>query len=206
LTLPKEVADTNQKGTYCPNCGSLNVPERKSCHKCGTTLPKKKWELDNKIALLALLVAVSAIFIGAYQADRTVHTNIKPLLDFRIVESPDGEHSIILRNYGLGPAVIESVHFYKNGKELKDLRSALANLPSYTTSTIGTHSYIQKDQEIYLAEITSDKLEQKNYNKTQIHEIIESFRERLNEITIKIAYEDVLGENQTALDRPTYFP
>jgi hypothetical protein len=202
--LPKEVADTNQKGTYCPNCGSLNVPGRKNCYNCETTLPKKKWELDNKIALLALLVAVSAIFIGAYQADRTVHANIKPFLDFRIVENSKGEHSIILKNYGLGPAVIEGVHFYKNGKELKDLNSSLANLPSYSTSTIGTH--IQKDEEIHLAEIDRYNLERENFSETQIDGFIESFRERLNEITIKIAYEDVLGEHQKALDRPTYFP
>lgn len=212
LTLTKEVGNTNQKGIYCPNCGSWNITGRKSCHKCETTLHKEKWELGNKIALFALVIAFISILLGAYtvhQADRTVHTNVKPLLDIRISESSDGIHSIILKNHGLGPAVITGVQYYKYGKKLKDLGSSLTNLPynaPYSKSTFDNHSYIQKDEELHLAEITSDDLKQKNYNGTQIHEIIKSWRDDLNKTTIKIDYADVLGEPQNPLDRTTNFP
>lgn len=209
--MAKKVAETNRKGRYCPDCGFWNKPERKSCTNCEAVLPKRYNELGNKIAFMALIIAVLSIFLGAwdaYQAERTVHTNIKPILDIGTIEDKDGKISLILRNYGLGPAVITDVQIYKNGQKFKDLRSVLANLQynaPYAMQTLGYNSYIHKDQEIILAEMSPADLKQKNYDETQIHEIIKSWRESLNETTIKIAYEDILGENQPTLHRTTRF-
>lgn len=206
-----KVADANRKGKYCPNCGCWNGSERKNCINCEAVLPKKGIELGNKIALGALIIACLSIFLGAwqvYQADRTVHTNIKPILDIGIIENKEGNRGVFLRNYGLGPAEITSVELYKNGKKLENLRSLLTYNYPYGTYDFGNHSnssYIQKEQEITLALVSEADLKQKNFTETQINETIEFFRNRLSGTSIKIAYEDVLGEKQKPLDRTIRF-
>ena len=160
------------------------------------------------------MIACLSIFWGAwqvYQADRTVHTNIKPILDTGIIENSEGNRSVFLRNYGLGPAVITSVQLYKNGAKLENLRSLLGYKAPYTTYSFGNlsfgnYSYIQKEQEITLAGVAEADLEQKNLSKTRINETIKFFRNSLSGTTIKIAYEDVLGEKQKPLSRTIRFP
>jgi hypothetical protein len=155
-----------------------------------------------KIALIALMIAFFSIFLGAYNAyetNRIVHTNIKPILHIHI-EDLDEKESITLVNSGLGPAIITDMTFYKNNKELKDISALFERLPYsgeyVSTSFGGNGSYVQKDQEMSLAEITSEDLKQRNNSDSQIKDIMNAWIEDINGTQIFIAYEDILGEKQ----------
>jgi len=162
----------------------------------------------DKIALIALLVAFLSIILGAYsayQADRVVHTNVKPILDILNIENPDGEKIVALINYGLGPAIITHVEYWKNNNSSTDIRD-FVELPSdvgYTTRTLGDRSYIKEEQEINLVKIARKELEEhQGYDEKQSEYFMNKWAENIDEINITISYMDILGEKQEPLMRP----
>lgn len=211
ITLNHKMADTDQKGIYCPNCGLWNGPERKSCSKCGTPLSKKGLDLKDKTAIVALIIAFFSILLGTWQAiqvDKVAHTNVKPLLDIKYQDFVD-EKGQTLSNYGLGPAVITNVRFYKNDRNSENIYDFIDlpyNAKFDTAYDFGDyHSYIQEDQAIDLAKLTSDHLKGQEYNNTQIQEIMKAWTENLSGIVVEIDYEDVLGQKQETLSRSLGF-
>lgn len=159
----------------------------------------------DKIALIALLIAFLSIALGAYnayQADRVVHTNVKPILDILNIENSEGEKIVALINYGLGPAVITNVKYNKNDKTSTDIRD-FVELPSdvgYRTFKFGSNcTYIKKDGEIILAEIKMKDLKEQKYSDRQIENFMNKWEENIDGINIEIAYTDILGEEQEPL-------
>jgi hypothetical protein len=113
-----------QKWSFCPNCGSKNRPERKSCFNCETPLSQNRkltlWQKITTIATVcATLAAIAAIGIGYYQYENQLnsakliaHANIKPLLQLSSEYLGDKE-TVYLFNYGIGSAVITNITFYR---------------------------------------------------------------------------------------------
>ena len=158
------------------------------------------------IAIATVFVAISAIFIGAWQANETLHATIKPLLDIETMDYPY-EKNIVLQNQGLGPAVITKVEFFKNdiySKEMSDFINLPYNGTYDSIYSFGSEiSYIKKEDEIILAKISlnhfknSSLFEENKYNTTQINEIMSTWAENVSEIIIRIDYEDILGRKET---------
>ena len=200
--MAKKEADNNRKGTPPPDSGLWNW-------LC------KRWnwlKTPDKIALIALGVAFLSIVLGAYQlwlGERVVHTNIKPLLDTENTDTQDLKNER-LRNYGLDPAVITNIRFYKDGINSKNVYNFLKKFAYNVSFKIydirgGLPWYIQKDQEIVLAEINSNDLREQSYNDTQINEILKEWEKAISGVNVEIDYEDVLGEKQKTLQRKFEF-
>jgi hypothetical protein len=165
---------------------------------------KLKLEPRDTIALAALGVAIFSIILGAnnaYQSDRMVHTNIKPILETYIYDFED-KKSVSLINYGLGPAVITETKFYKNGNESREIED-LFDWPydgHFNFSSFGPlPTYVGKDEKMILAEMTSKRVKQKNYSNRR--KIMEVWTNNINGTQITIAYEDILGEKQEPLSK-----
>lgn len=97
-----KTSDIGRKGIYCPDCGHWNIPERKSCEKCESALPKRtEHDLKTLITILALVVSVIALIPAAFQAYEAYQTtkvqqaNLRPLVEAQIYNHVD-EKSIDL--------------------------------------------------------------------------------------------------------------
>jgi hypothetical protein len=186
MTLTEKVTDA------CTDRGSWN----KLCRLWNWLKP------GDRIALVALIVACLSIALGAYQAyqaDRVMHANIKPLLEIQYTNHSD-QMSEVLFNYGLGPAEITDVQIHKNGINSRDMKDFI-HLP-YNAHYDSSHNfgsnicYVQNGQEIVLAEITRNRLKEQGYNDTQVQEIMKAWEENLSGVGLSIDYEDILGEKQ----------
>lgn len=102
----------------------------------------------------------------------------------------------------MGPAVITNVEYKKNDKTSTDIRD-FVELPSYVgyrTFKFGSNcTYIKKDGEIILAEITMKDLKEQKYSDRQIENFMNKWEENIDGINIEITYTDILGEKQEPL-------
>jgi len=196
---------------YCPKCGGKNRPERRDCTYCQTSLPKRIG-LRDLIQLMTVIILSISLLIGAYsvwQADKTLHANMKPILDIETSSNGNYEKVLYLHNFGMGTANISDIIFYNDSYKSKDVRDfiILSYNPTVTSHFFADKfTYIQKDQEMLLAKITSDSLKHNNnYSDTQIDEIMKEWTKCLNKVSVKITYEDMLGEKQKTLWRDFNF-
>lgn len=198
--------DTNlKKGTYCPDCGHWNIPERKSCEKCESALPKReKHDLKNMITLAALIVSILALLpaalqaYAAYQDTMIAHANLKPLLRAGFY-SDDSTKILTLQNLGSGTALITDVQFYRNGNHSREISDIIDShsAPYFVFSFGSGRISINSGGRVNLAEIALEDLAQEWYNKSQIDEIMNAWTKSINGTTIEVNYEDTLGEKQT---------
>lgn len=129
--------------------------------------------------------------------------NIKPLL--AVYPSKFINHkAVTLHNYGIGTAVITSISFSK-GDKVENI--SLVNLFSFPQEVIWDYFwnfrqkkyYIQSGQDIVLVELTEKNLAEK-FEENTIKNILDSWQEQMDGITIKITYEDILGNPQESYE------
>jgi hypothetical protein len=152
----------------------------------------------------ATLAAIAAILFGYYQsqiqqtnADLIAHANIKPLLNTYFEWTNDSK-SLTLINYGIGSALITSIEFIRT--DGKSSSSSLVDLldinDGFNYAYFGTSgSYIEPGGKTVLA--TSKYLE--GLDSDQREKIFKSWVDQMSNISIRIAYTDILGEKQKDL-------
>jgi hypothetical protein len=82
------------------------------------TPPAPRWSADRIVSLSAMAVGVCSLFITLYQTYLTREAqsaSVLPYLAFGVLSNNDGAY-LTLRNDGVGPARLESVHVHYKGR------------------------------------------------------------------------------------------
>lgn len=94
-------------------------------------------EPETFIAVAALIVSLTAVIVGIYEAElQRAHdrAEVWPHLEVGTYTSPKGV-SIVLQNSGIGPAVVKAVVVTVDGKPMHDWDEALSTLFGRSTSS-----------------------------------------------------------------------
>lgn len=73
------------------------------------------------VALMSAVISACALWVSIQQADLAREHNrlsVRPQLDWRIDDAPDGSLTVSLINVGLGPASVNDVHIIYLGRPL----------------------------------------------------------------------------------------
>jgi hypothetical protein len=163
---------------------------------------------------LSCIAAIIAIFIALRVENRTNQrfsqqlqreetlaiANIKPLLAVYPSKFLTRK-AITLSNYGLGTAIITAISFSK-GNIVE--RKAIMNLFSFAKNIVWDYYwifrenkyYVQAGQKIKLLELTHTGLSEDGLSEDDIEAILSSFQQQMEGLTIRISYEDILGNKQ----------
>lgn len=77
-----------------------------------------------------VVLAVSALVVSVWQANITIQHNkltVKPYLDYRLTQQ-DSVLTVNFSNEGFGPAILEKVDFYYQGKHFKTIWGVLEEM------------------------------------------------------------------------------
>ena len=164
------------------------------------------------IAVLALIVAINSERRARHQfeiqiemQERIDTANLRPILT--IIKSEYGNNrGIRLENAGLGTAVITSIEFEKNGKrtcsviELFELDDEI-EWDAFWVFTEKTY-YLRADRTIHLAHLSEEGLSKKpEFTSDDKKRILDTVKEQIKGISIRIEYEDIQGNIQEAYTR-----
>jgi hypothetical protein len=128
--------------------------------------------------------------------------NVKPLLDVQIHKYEDSK-SVLISNDGIGVAVITSISFSRGSEhrdELKDLIGLPDQVYDHFYAFRNRKCYIKPNASLNLAELTRVSLEKREFSPEQVEHYLESWNKQINGITIKIAYADMLGNQQESYE------
>lgn len=171
--------------------------------------------IQSIIGLFSVIISIVAIIIASRVEIRAekrfkseielqkkiAKANLRPILTTIKSDKSymDGKY-ITLKNAGVGTAVIKSISFSRGQKAVRNL-SLLFNL-SYTIDweyfwSFGRQNYyIEANTKIYLIGTSAENLRKQGFSRQKITKILNEIEEQMSGITIEIAYEDVLGNQQ----------
>ena len=163
------------------------------------------------VALLAVIIAIRAEVRANKRFDaqialqrKVAAANVRPILAIFTSEFVDNK-GIVLSNAGIGTAVITSIVFIKGNQEVQSM-PLLFNLPAnvlwdnYWTFSSQKH-YLIAGKSIDLIRLSASNLSRQGFSETEIANILNAWQEQVSGITIKITYEDVLGNKQENYER-----
>ena len=163
-------------------------------------------------AIIALIALGYSVFTFKSQQDRAeehAKANLRPILTI-LTQEYTNQKAIILRNVGIGPAVITNATFSKDGKATNNVVDLFEELPipyweTYLNLPPGTVVPAQEDAILLLQ--TSEHLMDAHLQEVEITrdealEILRQWDNRKTGIQVSIEYKDVLGNPQTKVDLP----
>lgn len=159
------------------------------------------------IALAALGYSVFMFNSQQNRAEEHAQANLRPILTIR-TQAYANRKAIILRNVGVGPAVITSATFSKEGKPTNNVVELFEELPipyweTYINLPDGTVLPAQEDSILVLQtsrHLMDADVQGVEITKERALEILEQWDEIKSGIHASIKYEDVLGNTQNAVD------
>jgi hypothetical protein len=154
------------------------------------------------IAIAAL--AFSFVVFRAQQrwAEKNAWANVRPFFWTRIQTYVDLK-SIILRNDGMGPAVITSAIFTKGGKSTSRLVELFnLDIPYWETyAPISPGRVVPSQGEIVLIKQSLDHLRGQKIERTKGLAILEELQTQQSGIHLRIEFEDIYGNAIQAYER-----
>jgi hypothetical protein len=145
-------------------------------------------EPETFIALAALIVSVSAMVVGIYEAAlQRAHdrAEVWPHVELATFTNPQGA-AVTLENGGLGPAVIKSVEVTVDAKRRRSwpdvLQALLGAVPNaYSNRTVVDHALRAGEQVTILALATKD--------------LPKEFWPTVQRVGVTVCYSSVFGDN-----------
>ena len=149
----------------------------------------RRWyrEPESFVAIAALVVSLSALGVGVYEArlqrqhDRA---EVWPNLEVGTFTSPDGA-TVIVDNTGLGPAVVEAVAVAVDSAPQHTWRGVLQALLGDSTRNFGNTSVLDHGVR------PGDRLE---FLKLPVGSLPTPFWEQIRRVRIRLCYRSVFGE------------
>ena len=107
----------------------------------------RRWytEPETFIALAALIVSVSAVVVGVYEASLQRHhdrAEVWPHTEIQVFTKQTGAE-IVLENTGIGPAIVQSVTVTVNGHPQHNWTEVLRTLNGVQPSPFGNYTAVQ---------------------------------------------------------------
>lgn len=152
------------------------------------------------IALSALLFSIYSFQEQQARAEKHAAASVRPILKIRTQKYLD-KKSIKLVNAGIGPAIIKSASFSKDGKstnkivdlfDIDIIWESFINVPENTP--------IRAGEEMVLVLETKNHLVQQGYSENQALDILAKWQQQKTGIVANITYEDIYGNIQEALN------
>jgi len=109
-------------------------------------MPTRRWyaEPETFIAVAALVVSVSAVVVGIYEASLQRHhdrAEVWPHLEIQVF-TKEGGAQIDLENSGIGPALVQSVTVTVDGKPMSSWSDVLRSLNGADPAPFGNFSAV----------------------------------------------------------------
>ena len=150
-------------------------------------------EPETFIAVAALIVSVTAVVVGIYEASlqrKHDRAEVWPHLEITTFTTPQGA-AIKLTNTGIGPAIVHSITVTVDGKPQRSWPEALATLeghqaPPFSNSTVTEHAFRAGD------EITIVGIAQKD--------LPPDFWKWVGRVSLSVCYSSVYGESWKVSD------
>jgi hypothetical protein len=162
------------------------------------------------ISLLAVIVAAVALVFavvserragrrfeeGLRLQERLGIASVRPYLVIRGVRAEDSIR-LLLRNAGLGVAIVTSLRFQLGNREASDIITLL-DMPALWVDAAfsADRTSLAPNDEIELFRLTKLYLHDQGLTQRTINEQFQSFQRGLVGVTLRIVYEDVLGNGQ----------
>jgi len=175
-------------------------------------------------ALASVVVAVAALAFSIIsfqrqqaraekqqaRAEKLTVDSVKPLLWIQSEEYVDLK-SIRLRNYGMGPAIIKSARFEKDGQHPTErivelfMRLNTERLPAgrirwATFAALPTKRVIPAQGEVPLLRLTFESLENQGVEGRDGLQLLEQFDNEKKGIKARIEYKDIFGNEMEPLE------
>jgi len=170
----------------------------------------KKFNTDRILGISAMIISILTLAIFIYQTDiMRVQSklSVKPRLDF--TTNFGGNDSTIhyqevIENKGLGPAIIDSIYFVRNGKKYpldieKLLQEELPKVLEYgylyqhATMARGTTLSPNEERPIFTYHIPSDRLD-------SLYTYLGMANENENPFPIKVIYTSIYEDEKWMMD------
>src|SRR5438105_11746607 len=150
-------------------------------------------EPESFIALAALIVSVSAVVVGIYEAAlQRAHdrAEVWPHVEISTFTTPQGA-ALYLENTGLGPAIIQSVTVSVDGKPRKSWNDVLGTLykgalPPFSVTTVDDHALRAGDKVQMIGLARKD--------------LPANFWDWIARVSVKVCYESAFHEHWTVSD------
>jgi len=163
------------------------------------------------IAFIAIVLAIRSErraerrFIRDLEVQQKIaQANIRPILTIRFMKGVNNK-GVRLTNVGLGTAVITDIVFVKNGKQEKSLRKLFGipeTFPLDSHWSFGPYNYhLPPGDSFGLIGISAERLRKERFTKNKAQNFLDNLQENILGMTIKICYEDVLGNKQDDFER-----
>jgi len=164
--------------------------------------------LGNFAALASVIVAVLALAASletnkkqSIQSMTVAKAQVKPYLSY-YSSNIGGDDRYVLKNSGLGTAIITKVTYFKNGIDMHkscamDLFDSESSREFASTfQSLGSKQPVMPGQELDLAKLSEKELKEQGHSESEIKQIVQTFQDEARKISIDIEYEDVLGNSQ----------
>lgn len=108
---------------------------------------ERRWytEPEAFIAVAALIVSVSAVVVGLYEASlqrRHDRAEVWPHVEIQVFTKPTGA-SILIENTGIGPAIIQSVLATTDNRSMHNWNDVLHTINGVDPSPYGNYTVVQ---------------------------------------------------------------
>lgn len=136
------------------------------------------------------------------RAERLSIDSVKPLL-WIATQSYVDMKSIQIRNHGLGPAIIESASFEKNGKSTSHLVELFANLGAASWITyvdLPPKLVIPAGSHLLLVKQSLEHLLNQGMNDADAIKLLEQIQNQKKGIKVFIIYFDIFGNKMAPVD------
>ena len=159
------------------------------------------------IALVALVYSVISFNKQQRRAEQHAQANMRPILKIR-TQKYVNRKAIILRNVGIGPAIITNATFSKECKSTNKIVDLFEQLPipfweKFINLPDGTVLPAHEDSILVLqtsGHLTDANVQETSITNDQALDILKRWDRIKSGIHVSIEYEDVLGNTQDSVD------
>ena len=155
----------------------------------------RRWytEPETFIAVAALIVSISAVTVGLYEASLQRHhdrAEVWPRVELSTFTTPTGA-SLSLENTGIGPAIIKSLTVSVDGKPQKNwsgvLQALLGTAPqAFNTTTVVEHGIRAGDRATMVGLRRED--------------MPQNFWQQIGRVAVTVCYASVFDEHWMLID------
>lgn len=157
------------------------------------------------IAALALIFAVTSEKRAGRRYEESIRlqeriatASVRPLLTVH-GDNTTNAIKIVLKNDGLGAAIITRFLFQRNGRETESIALLLDRAKQYgfdTSYVTSGKSTLAVGKEIYLLVLTTSHLQEQGLSLPTIEEVFGLLEKEIVGVNLVLDYEDVLGNKQ----------
>lgn len=150
-------------------------------------------ELTNCIAVALSFIAIITSLITFLKSNKTNKNSCKPYLNV-LYSFSDSETALVLRNVGMGSAIIKSIKFKKGNDTSTNIISLLSIKETFFCEY---KDFPQNDYGVYVNEtLVICKLRKSDFSNNDYDITTQQFKKDLQSISLIIEFKDIFDKDQ----------